>query len=49
MDGIDNTTKQTLSQIPLCSINAGPRDKEWENRLKEEFNALIAVIISKKI
>lgn len=43
MDGIDNTTKQTLSQIPLCSVNAGPRDKEWETRLKEEFNALIAV------
>jgi hypothetical protein len=40
---MEDKIKSELSQIPLCTISAGPRDKEWENRLKEEYNALIAV------
>ena len=40
---VDAVTKKTLSAIPLCRINAGPRDAEWTDRLKEELMGLIAV------
>lgn len=41
---IDESTKKTLSNIPLLQTKAGPRDKEiWVQRLKEEYQALIKV------
>ena len=41
---VDEATKKTLSDIPLLKIQAGPRDKSsWVHRLKEEYQALIAV------
>ncbi|XP_073036382.1 ubiquitin-fold modifier-conjugating enzyme 1-like [Primulina huaijiensis] len=43
MEGWDPTTKSTLTQIPLLSVKAGPRDGgAWTQRLKEEYKALIA-------
>lgn len=43
MEGWDPTTKSTLTQIPLLSVKAGPRDgAAWTQRLKEEYKALIA-------
>ncbi|KAL6527306.1 hypothetical protein OROGR_016396 [Orobanche gracilis] len=43
MEGWDPTTKSTLTQIPLLSVKAGPRDGgTWTQRLKEEYKALIA-------
>lgn len=45
---VDESTRKTLSSIPLLQTKAGPRDKElWVNRLKEEYQALIKVIILK--
>ncbi|KOC60936.1 Ubiquitin-fold modifier-conjugating enzyme 1 [Habropoda laboriosa] len=39
---VDESTKKTLSNIPLLQTKAGPRDKEiWVQRLKEEYQALI--------
>ena len=32
------------SNIPLLKINAGPEDKEWKDRLKEEYIVLIKYI-----
>ena len=47
--GVDNKTKATVSKIPLCSINAGPRDgDEWKKRMKQEVKALIAYIKNNK-
>lgn len=41
---VDESTKKTLSNIPLLQTKAGPRDKElWVQRLKEEYQALIKV------
>lgn len=41
---VDESTKKTLSNIPLLQTKAGPRDKElWVQRLKEEYQALIQV------
>jgi ufm1-conjugating enzyme 1 len=41
----DPNTRATVQKIPLLTINAGPRDKEgWQNRLKEELQALIKYI-----
>lgn len=41
---VDESTRKTLSNIPLLQTKAGPRDKElWVNRLKEEYQALIKV------
>ncbi|KVI06816.1 Ubiquitin-conjugating enzyme/RWD-like protein [Cynara cardunculus var. scolymus] len=43
MEGWDPTTKSTLTQIPLLTVKAGPRDgAAWTQRLKEEYKALIA-------
>lgn len=45
---VDEGTRKTLSSIPLLQTKAGPRDKElWTKRLKEEYVALIQVIILK--
>lgn len=44
---VDESTRKTLSSIPLMQTKAGPRDKElWVNRLKEEYQALIKVTIT---
>lgn len=41
---VDESTRKTLSSIPLLQTKAGPRDKElWTTRLKEEYQALIKV------
>ena len=41
---MDDSTKKTLSSIPLLKTKAGPRDKDlWPQRLKEEYQALIQV------
>eukprot|EP01024_Parvocaulis_polyphysoides_P017106 TRINITY_DN17568_c0_g1_i4.p2 TRINITY_DN17568_c0_g1~~TRINITY_DN17568_c0_g1_i4.p2 ORF type:complete len:166 (-),score=20.67 TRINITY_DN17568_c0_g1_i4:784-1281(-) len=40
----DNSTKATVSKIPLLKVKAGPRDKEWGERLKEELTAIIQYI-----
>lgn len=41
---VDESTRKTLSSIPLLQTKAGPREKElWVNRLKEEYQALIKV------
>lgn len=41
---MDVATRKSLSNIPLCKIKAGPRDKEqWPARLKEEYQSLIEV------
>ncbi|KAH8516230.1 hypothetical protein H0E87_004553 [Populus deltoides] len=43
MEGWDPNTKSTLTQIPLLTTKAGPRDgAAWTTRLKEEYKALIA-------
>lgn len=42
---VDESTRTTLSNIPLLKTRAGPRDKElWVQRLKEEYQAMIKVI-----
>ncbi|KAH8396973.1 hypothetical protein KR215_007090 [Drosophila sulfurigaster] len=39
---VDDSTRKTLSSIPLLQIRAGPREKDvWVQRLKEEYQALI--------
>lgn len=41
---VDESTKKTLSNIPLLQTKASPRDKDlWVQRLKEEYQALIKV------
>ncbi|KAJ6642761.1 Ubiquitin-fold modifier-conjugating enzyme 1 [Pseudolycoriella hygida] len=41
---VDESTRTTLSNIPLLKTRAGPRDKElWVQRLKEEYQAMIKV------
>lgn len=43
---VDDLTKRQLAQIPLLKTKAGPRDGElWVQRLKEEYQALIAVSV----
>lgn len=43
---VDDSTRATLSNIPLLKTRAGPRDKElWVQRLKEEYQAMIKVYI----
>lgn len=47
--GFDASIRKTVSQIPLCTINAGPRDGDrWKARLKEEIRALITYIRNNK-
>ncbi|KAK9303835.1 hypothetical protein QLX08_004571 [Tetragonisca angustula] len=46
---VDESTKKTLSNIPLLQTKAGPRDKElWVQRLKEEYQALIKYVKNNK-
>jgi hypothetical protein len=40
---VDSQTKAALAGIPLLKTNAGPRDAEWNTRLKEELIGLIQV------
>lgn len=41
---MDDSSKKTLSSIPLLKTKAGPRDKDlWPQRLKEEYQSLIQV------
>ena len=43
---VDETTRKQLSSIPLLKTKAGPRDGElWVQRLKEEYQALIKVLV----
>ncbi|KAF5194025.1 Ubiquitin-fold modifier-conjugating enzyme [Thalictrum thalictroides] len=43
METWDPNTKLTLTQIPLLTMKAGPRDgAAWMQRLKEEYKASIA-------
>ncbi|KAL5726381.1 hypothetical protein ACHQM5_009428 [Ranunculus cassubicifolius] len=43
MESWDPNTKSTLTQIPLLSTKAGPRDGSlWTQRLKEEYKSLIS-------
>nr|XP_012145555.1 PREDICTED: ubiquitin-fold modifier-conjugating enzyme 1 isoform X2 [Megachile rotundata] len=45
----NESTKKTLSNIPLLQTKAGPRDKElWVQRLKEEYQALIKYVKNNK-
>ena len=42
---MEETTISTLKQIPLLTVNAGPRDGEkWIERLKEEYASLIQFV-----
>merc|ERR1719240_2036996 len=38
---ISNNLKSTVEKIPILSIQAGPKDSNWIDRLKEEYTALI--------
>jgi ufm1-conjugating enzyme 1 len=41
---MDSETKNTLQQLPLLTVKAGPRDGDlWVQRLKQEYKALIEV------
>ena len=41
---VDESTRKTLSSIPLLKTKAGPRDTDlWGQRLKEEYMSLIKV------
>jgi hypothetical protein len=44
---VDALTKKTLASIPLLSVNAGPRDAGWTDRLREELAGLITVCWSR--
>ena len=35
---------ESVERIPLMTIKAGPKDSKWEERLKEEYVALIEYI-----
>ncbi|VDK79326.1 unnamed protein product, partial [Gongylonema pulchrum] len=46
---LDDSTKNALKAIPLLRTKAGPRDGDlWIQRLKEEYEALIAFINNNK-
>ncbi|XP_065072628.1 LOW QUALITY PROTEIN: ubiquitin-fold modifier-conjugating enzyme 1 [Ochlerotatus camptorhynchus] len=46
---VDESTRKTLSSIPLLQTKAGPRDKDlWVQRLKEEYQALIKYVQNNK-
>lgn len=40
----DPATRAVVDKLPLCSINAGPRSPQWNDRLKEEYMALISYL-----
>ena len=43
---VDEVTRKQLASIPLLKTKAGPRDGElWVQRLKEEYQALIKVLL----
>lgn len=45
---VDESTRKTLSAIPLLKTRAGPRDKDvWVQRLKEEYQSLIKVRLNR--
>ncbi|MFH4978559.1 hypothetical protein AB6A40_005268 [Gnathostoma spinigerum] len=47
--GLDESTKKSLQSIPLLKTRAGPRDGDlWLQRLKEEYESLIAFINNNK-
>lgn len=49
MSSLDPQTRATVGKIPLCTINAGPRDGDlWKKRMKEEVRSLITYIKSNK-
>eukprot|EP00921_Rhytidocystis_pertsovi_P020730 GHVQ01033063.1.p1 GENE.GHVQ01033063.1~~GHVQ01033063.1.p1 ORF type:complete len:162 (-),score=13.08 GHVQ01033063.1:1158-1643(-) len=41
---MDSNTRQAVEKIPLCTIKCGPKDKEWPERLKEEYKGLIQYV-----
>lgn len=41
---MDKATKATAQKIPLLKTKAGPRDEQWDKRLKEELTALIKYV-----
>lgn len=41
---MESNSNNIVEKIPLLKTNAGPKDKEWDERLKEEFSALIQYI-----
>ncbi|ALC41310.1 CG8386 [Drosophila busckii] len=46
---VDDSTRKTLSSIPLLQMRAGPREKDvWVQRLKEEYQALIKYVENNK-
>lgn len=46
---MDDSSKKTLSSIPLLKTRAGPRDKDlWPKRLKEEYVSLIEYVKNNK-
>ena len=36
----ENVQSDPIKNIPLLSINAGPKDEKWNDRQKEEYIAL---------
>jgi len=46
---MDPQVRASVSRIPLLTVKAGPKDgAAWEERLKEEFAALIAYVEANK-
>ncbi|KAL7290033.1 ubiquitin-fold modifier-conjugating enzyme 1 [Trichogramma pretiosum] len=46
---VDESTRKTLSSIPLLKTKAGPRDSNlWGQRLKEEYLSLIKYVENNK-
>lgn len=46
---VDESTRKTLSNIPLLQTKASPREKDlWVKRLKEEYQALIKYVKNNK-
>ncbi|KAF8822963.1 putative Ufm1-conjugating enzyme 1 [Cardiosporidium cionae] len=41
---LDNRTKSLLEGIPVCTSKGGPRSDTWNDRLKEEYVALIKLV-----
>lgn len=41
---VDSSTRTAMQKIPLLTVRAGPRDKEWVARLKQELASLIKFV-----
>jgi ufm1-conjugating enzyme 1 len=41
---VDSSQNSIVDKIPLLKTNAGPKDKDWKERIKEEYIALISYI-----